>query len=646
MLLHHLQRQGVRPLVRNLPHYSSRNIPRTTSKKWLRRFTYSAAGLVGIYAADRTLNASSVARNTRTFWTCAMITLDYKLNFTPDRSDRIPELHERVADRMFNLFTSNGGLYIKIGQSIGASAAMLPKPLQMKFAKLFDDAPQIPYSVVHSVLFQELGRPPSGPDGIFEIFEEEAVASASIAQVHRAKMWPRLDENGQPEKQERWVAVKVQKPDVSKQMEWDLGAYRVVMWLFENVAFDLPVYFVVDFVSDHLRQELDFVNEAKNACRTAEFVAQEPQLRDKVYIPKVYPEYSTKRVMTAEWIEGVRMSDKEGVYRLLGETPPLGFSSAVDPSSATALVSSSTAVIAPVNPVTLVKPLKGGVASVMRTMVELFSAQMFSWGWVHCDPHPGNIIVRANPLNPRYPQLVLLDHGLYVEADQKFRAEWANLWRAVLEGNYASVERVVRGWGLGVPDLMASFTVMKPTILKNGRKKKKGLTPEEEQHQEEAKKSLTHYELSVKMKEKLREFLADTDRMPKALLFLSKNMRMVQGNNQSFGSPVNRIKITGYWASKSQMYNPLLTFPQQLKELYHHIVFRTVMFSLDLAFYRSRAHTWAWTWVWRLRGALGFTAEKEALAGSGGFEEELERQLRVITKDGFGLEMGQAAFDG
>ncbi len=118
--------------------------------------------------------------------------------------------------------------------------------MQIKFASLFDDAPQIPYSVVHDVFVKELGRPPSGgPNGVFEIFEEQAVASASIAQVHKAKLWPRLGPDGQPEKEERWVAVKIQKPDVSKQMEWDLGAYRIVMWLFEHVAFDLPVYFVV-----------------------------------------------------------------------------------------------------------------------------------------------------------------------------------------------------------------------------------------------------------------------------------------------------------------------------------------------------------------------------------------------------------------
>jgi aarF domain-containing kinase len=123
------------------------------------------------------------------------------------------------------------------GQAIGANSALLPPAVQRKFSKLFDDAPQIPYSTVRSVFISEFGRP---PEEVFEIFEEEAVASASVAQVHRAKLRAEdTDGNG------RWVAVKVQKPDVGRQVEWDLGAFRIVMWMFEHWVFDLPTYFVV-----------------------------------------------------------------------------------------------------------------------------------------------------------------------------------------------------------------------------------------------------------------------------------------------------------------------------------------------------------------------------------------------------------------
>jgi aarF domain-containing kinase len=168
------------------------------------------------------------------FLQCAAITLDYKLNFTPEKSSQIPELHERVAERLYDLFTTNGGLYIKIGmfsvfsiqpvltsnipptrtgQAIGANAGLLPKAMQVKFARLFDDAPQVPYSDVVAVFQKEFGK---RPEEMFDEFEEQAVASASIAQVHRAKI------KGTGER----VAIKVQKPAVTKQVEWDLGIYR------------------------------------------------------------------------------------------------------------------------------------------------------------------------------------------------------------------------------------------------------------------------------------------------------------------------------------------------------------------------------------------------------------------------------------
>jgi aarF domain-containing kinase len=111
--------------------------------------------------------------------------------------------------------------------------------MQRKFSQLFGDAPQVPFAEIARVFQEEFGRPPSGPDGIFAEFEENAVASASIAQVHRARL---KGQDGQPGD---WVAVKVQKPAVAKQMEPDLAAFRVVMWIYEHWVFDMPTYFVV-----------------------------------------------------------------------------------------------------------------------------------------------------------------------------------------------------------------------------------------------------------------------------------------------------------------------------------------------------------------------------------------------------------------
>ncbi|KAJ7722355.1 ABC1 family-domain-containing protein [Mycena olivaceomarginata] len=569
--------------------------PKPRWQRYLRRTGYLGLGVGVAYGLDRQFNASAIGRNLRTLWACAHITAEYKMNFTPEKSEQIPELHERVANIMFNLFTSNGGLYIKIGQAIGANAGFLPKAMQVKFASLFDDAPQIPYSEVLSVFQSEFGRPPSGPGGMFEYFDEHAVASASIAQVHKARMWP---EPGQAEGEGQWVAVKVQKPAVAKQTEWDLGAYRIVMWLYEK-SFDLPAYFVVDFVSDHLRRELDFELEAENAQRTAAYVAQDPRLSKTVYIPRVFPALTTKRIMTAEWIEGVRLSDRDAIRRLMGELP-----------------GAST-------------PLRGGTRAIMDPMVELFSSQMFLWGWVHCDPHPGNVIVRPHPAAPRTPQLVLLDHGLYVQLTEEFRRDWCAVWEGLLAGEWSVVDGVTRKWGVAMPDLFASAVLMRPVKLGRGR-------PQQRESEERGKpiEEMTNYERSVMMKAKLKGFLTDTDRMPKVLIFLLRNMRMVQGNNKTLGSPVNRIKITGFAASRALTRRTTsVDLRTRLAEYYHYAFFRAVMFSIDLAFWVARTRQWVWH-------ALGLGRDGM------GFEDEIERSVRGIAKSSFGMDVGADVFDG
>ncbi|KAF9444553.1 ABC1-domain-containing protein [Macrolepiota fuliginosa MF-IS2] len=636
--------QGRRRLLRE---FSTSNVPPPARPSALQRYgkrmAYITLGLGTVYAVDKRYNASAILRNLRTLWTCAAITLDYKLNFTPEKSEKIPELHERVAQRVYDLLTSNGGLYIKIGQAIGANAAVLPRPMQIKFASLFDDAPQVPYSTIREVFIRELGQPPDGPNGVFEIFEEKAVASASIAQVHKAKLWGK----------DEWVAVKVQKPEVGTQLEWDLGAYRAVMWMFENWAFDLPVYFAVDFVSDHLRQELDFEREAENAKRTAIFVENEPRLKGKVYIPKVYPEFTTKKVMTAEWIDGVRLSDRKGIRKLVGEREPtvdVATPFSAPPSASLEAASASPPPFVESQPATTFKyppkPLKGGTKEIMQIMVELFSAQMFEWGWVHCDPHPGNVLIRPSPSNPIHPQLVLIDHGLYVQVPEEFRKEWVQLWRGMLSGDFAQVEEVTKGWGIGMPDLMASFTLMRPVILRRNRKKETKIGEKEKE-----RRPLTQYEMSVRMKEKLRGFLKDTDRMPKVLIFLTRNMRMVQGksftssgvfskcNNQSLGSPVNRIKITGYWASRSPIRNPNLVLRERLREWWHHIIFRTVMLSLDITFWKAKIMSWFWDVKARVFGGDDGLRKRN-------FEEELERNMREFAREGLGIDVGEGVFAG
>ncbi|KAF9644238.1 ABC1-domain-containing protein [Thelephora ganbajun] len=551
-----------------------------------RRLAYIGLGVSAAWYLDKEFYASAVSRNLRTLWTCAVIALDYKINFTAENSEGIPTIHERVAERVFDLFTSNGGLYIKIGQAFASNAAVLPPAMQAKFAKLFDDAAQVPLPEVLKVFESQFHRPPSGPGGVFEYFDPVAVASASIAQVHKAKL---KEEDGGG-----WVAVKVQKPEVGKQVDLDLAMFRLVMWAYENLLFDVKTYFVVDFISDHLRRELDFEQEAINGVTTARFIAEEPRLKDKVYVPQVYEKYTTKKVMTAEWIDGVRMTDRNGVKRLMGERVDV-------------LPEGSAAHRFPT--------LKGGVSTVLKTMVELFSAQIFEWGWVHCDPHPGNMIIRPHPTMKDVPQLVLLDHGLYVRSTPEFQRQYATLWKSLMTLDLKVLGEVATEWGIGEPKLFASATLMRPISSFNDRNDEEAVKLEKEFSE------MNDYERSVVMKKRLQNFLVDQDRMPKELLFIGRNLRIVQGNNQMFGSPVNRIKITATWASRSLAEAPNMTLAQRLWGYYNHFIFKSVLFVTDVTFWYVRVKQW-------------LTGREDE-----GFEDALEKSMRAFAKTNFGVEI-------
>ncbi|KAJ9116125.1 hypothetical protein QFC20_000802 [Naganishia adeliensis] len=448
---------------------------------------------------------------------------------------------------------------------LGLQAALLPKPYKEAFANIFDAAPNIPYTDIKQVFSEDFAG--KAPEELFTSFEETPIASASIAQVHEAVIDRHevLEDGSVGKRWQEKVAVKVQKPAIRKQMEWDLWSYRSLMYLTEKL-FDMPMYFVADYVSEQMRLETDFLNEAINAQKCAAFLADTPELKDKVYVPKVYSEVaSSQRVMVMEWVKGCRITDRKQIE-------DWGF-----------------------NP-----------REVMDTVISCMSAMTFKWGFI------------------------LLDHGLYITLPDKFKNEYCRLWRSLFTLDTKSIEDIALKWGIQLPvDLFASAILLRPFQVDKRRRAAQKLA-------EEPPKS--EYEQQVELKQRMRNMLANEALIPRELIFITRNQRMSQANNQTIGSLSPRINITAHWAARG--YRDSVAQDRSLRaegirgwlqDRRDNFIFGLALLALDANFWSTRFKQW-----WYSNKGKGET----------GWEDQLQAQFEKMAKDEFGIELQDDVFFG
>ena len=185
----------------------------------------------------------------------------------------------------------------------------------------------------------------------------------------------------------------------------------------------------------------------------------------------------------------------------------------------------------------------------------------------------------------------------------------------------STLSEVTTAWGIKAPDLFASATLMRPYEGGDGSSKRritdelKGKTAAER-----------HYEVQERMRQGIREILSEEENFPRELLFIGRNMRIVQGNNQFLGSPVNRIKMTGNWASRSLVDAKDLSFGERFVNGLRHVIFKFVLLSTDVVYYSSKVRQW-----------FGY---------GDGMEDDMEKQMAYIAKDQFGVELQHSVFEG
>ncbi|KAK7311243.1 hypothetical protein RJT34_09256 [Clitoria ternatea] len=347
--------------------------------------------------------------------TAANIAFDYEYSLwgLPEGSserERIKhEVHIRSAQKLQEMCFKNGGVYIKLGQHLGQLEYLVPEEyVRTMRESMLNKCPVSSYEQVCNVFKKELG---DTPDKIFSEFDPVPIASASLAQVHVART-----HDGQK------VAVKVQHTHMTDTVAADHATVELIVNTLHKFFPSFDYRWLVDEIGESLPKELDFLIEAKNSERCLEnFRKLSPHIASYIYAPRVYWNLSTSKLLTMEYMDGAYVNDVKAIQKL-----------GINPHELSTLVS------------------------------QTFAEMMFKHGFVHCDPHAANLLVRPLPfskasiLGRRKPQLILLDHGLYKELDFQTRTNYAALWKALVFADANAIKECSTKFGAG-DDLYALF---------------------------------------------------------------------------------------------------------------------------------------------------------------------------------------------
>jgi ubiquinone biosynthesis protein len=274
-----------------------------------------------------------------------------------------------------------GPTYIKLGQILSTRPDLVPVDILEELSRLQDEVPPFPFEDVKTVIESEFGLP---AEKLFDQLDEKPLASASIGQVHEART-----KDGEP------VAVKFQRPDIQRTIEVDLEIMLHLATLAERHIKEFEIHRPVKIVEEFARtleKEIDYRNEATNMERIARRFLDIPH----IYIPAVFREFTTSRVLTTELIEGIKISkiesiDKAGLDRKV----------------------------------------------IAERIVGLVLKQAFEHGFFHADPHPGNIFVLADNV------ICLVDYGMMGLVDRATREAFVDLMDSVVHQQEVKTSQVL-----------------------------------------------------------------------------------------------------------------------------------------------------------------------------------------------------------
>lgn len=276
-------------------------------------------------------------------------------HFTHSRWERIRLIMEEL-----------GPTYIKLGQMLSNRPDLVPEPLIKELEKLLDRVPPFETEIARQIIQEELGKPIGD---LFIYFDEKPIGSASIGQVHRARLMSGED-----------VVVKVQRPNAKRQVIADLSLMREFVKLTEGYFVKAGIINpleILETFSKSLQNELDYFTEARHLEQFLKLYEHQEEL----YIPKPFRELTTRKVLTVEFISGCKVSDL-----------PTLVSWGIDPKE------------------------------IAKKGLNIYLTQIFEVGIFHADPHPGNILIKPNG------KIALIDFGMVGKLIQSQKYAFAGVF--------------------------------------------------------------------------------------------------------------------------------------------------------------------------------------------------------------------------
>lgn len=297
-------------------------------------------------------------------------------------------------ERMRMVIEDLGPTFIKLAQVLSNRPDVLPSELITEFEKLQDKVPAFDEKIARQLVEEELGKP---IDEVFAYFDHQILGSASIGQVHRAKL--KTGEN---------VIVKVQRPNIANKVRTDLALLRDFVKLTESYFKRLGILNpleVVETFREAMESELDYTNELHNMEQFRKIYRNYRNF----YIPKPYSQYSTNKVLVVEFISGCKITDipQLEAWGLLPE-------------------------------------------KVAENGIDVYLTQIFKTGIFHADPHPGNIIIRPNGV------VVLIDFGMVGRLSQENKVAFAGMVIGLAQQNARGMATNIQKLAVGseIEDLL------------------------------------------------------------------------------------------------------------------------------------------------------------------------------------------------